>query len=436
MGRGATQVLPLAALIAGAGVILALALSEPSETHELIIAAPTADWMRAGLDVRIAGQIVGTVTSAAPTPTGTARVTIALENRAWPLPAGTTASFRSPGTIAATNQYVELTAPRPNGHWLPNRAVISGQDVEPTVQLDQLFDTFTASTRASTKTLLDDAGAALPLARTGLAASLARAPAALTQAADLFEQLGEDPAAMDTLLRSGAGVVHAIQSSNPGIAQLIDGAAGTLQAVSSRTTSLRATLNALPPTLTRVRTTLGRADNTLLSANGLLQALRPGIAQVREIAHPLDSLLGTITQVAPSAEATLMDVRLAVPDLNPTLAQLTSLMPTIKQISTLGATEAACIRPYAPELAGFAGTWTGFIQRSDGTDKYARVNAGIYPYLDSNNPIDSAQVARRLPYLHYVFPAPPGEVAGQPRFNPSCGVGPDALNANNDPEAP
>lgn len=110
-------------------------------------------------------------------------------------------------------------------------------------------------------------------------------------------------------------------------------------------------------------------------------------------------------------------------------------MPTVRTIGSLGTKELSCIRPYAPELAGFATTWVGFIQRSDGTDKYARINAGAYPYLDSQNPINSATVAKLLPHLHYVFPAPPGEIMGQPGFNSTCGVGTDSLNAAADPEA-
>ena len=50
-------------------------------------------------------------------------------------------------------------------------------------------------------------------------------------------------------------------------------------------------------------------------------------------------------------------------------------------------------------------------------------------------PLTDAQVVKLFPALHYVFPAPPGEVAGQPWFNSSCGVGPSSLNAAANPES-
>jgi hypothetical protein len=159
------------------------------------------------------------------------------------------------------------------------------------------------------------------------------------------------------------------------------------------------------------------------------------VQRVTALAPQLDRLLRTLVQVGPSADATLTDLRGAVPDLNPLLSKAESLMPELEQIGRLGASELNCIRPYAPEAAGLASTWDGFLQYSDGHDKYARVSGGVYPYPLSETPLTDEDVVKLFPALHYVFPAPPGEVAGQPWFNSACGVGPDSLNAADDPEA-
>jgi hypothetical protein len=167
----------------------------------------------------------------------------------------------------------------------------------------------------------------------------------------------------------------------------------------------------------------------------VLERVSPGVQRVIVLAPNLDRLLRTVVQVGPSADQTLMSLHAAVPDLYPLLSKARSLMPQFAQIGRLGATELNCIRPYAPEAAGLASTWDGFIQYSDGHDKYARVSGGIYPYPLSEMPLTDAEVVRLFPALHYVFPAPPGEVAGQPWFNAACGVGPDSLDAAEDPEA-
>jgi hypothetical protein len=141
-------------------------------------------------------------------------------------------------------------------------------------------------------------------------------------------------------------------------------------------------------------------------------------------------------RVGPDAYSTLASLRRAAPDVNPLLDRATQLMPQLASIGGQGATELACIRPYAPEAAGLASTWTSFLQYSDHHDKYARVNGGAYPYPSSETPLSSAAVVQLVPSLKYVFPAPPGEVAGQPWFIPSCGVGPSSLDATQDPEKP
>jgi ABC-type transporter Mla subunit MlaD len=390
-----------------------------------------------GLQVRAAGRVVGTVTSAEPTKTGAARVGLHItDSRLWPLPTGTIAQFRWAGTIAFTNRYVELVVPRPNGGWIRDGGVISGQDVVSSVELDQLTNLFDTRGRRDLKTLLDSGGPALANAQRGLTDTLATAPAALQQAQAALQELGADPGALNTLVSSADRVVHAAQSSNPGVSQLVSGAATTFGALATQADALGRLLAEMPGTLDTTDGALHHADSALRTANTLLQTLSPGVDRVRQLASPLNDLLSTVVGVGPDAMSTLTSVHNAVPDLNPLLDRASALMPTVESVGRQGARELACIRPYAPEAAGLASTWVGFIQYGDKTDKYARVNGGAYPYLSSETPLSTAQIVKLFPHLRYVFPAPPGEVAGQPWFIPSCGVGPDSLNASKDPEAP
>src|ERR1700757_547056 len=171
-GTRLPRVAAFTALAIAAIALIVVLTSATDRRHQLTILSPTATWMRPGLDVRIAGQVVGQVTAARPTRSGTAEVTIEIDNQAWPLPQGTTATFRWPGTIAFTNRYVQLTVPKPNGHWLSDGGVIAGADVDPSVELDQVFDTFDPTTRGNLKRLLDEGGSALKAARPGLTGSL------------------------------------------------------------------------------------------------------------------------------------------------------------------------------------------------------------------------------------------------------------------------
>jgi virulence factor Mce-like protein len=430
-------VLGAAALVVATVVVVILIASSGGDGHRVTVLAPSATWIIPGLEVRVAGRPVGSITSADPTRAGTARVGLRIDdNRVWPLPIGTTAQFRWAGTIAFTNRYVELDPAKPSGSWIPDGGVISGKDVVAQVELDQLTNLFTTGTRRDLKSMLDNAGPALAGAQPGLTGTLVRAPAALQHARAVLQDLGGDPGPLDTLVRSTDTVIHAAQSSNPGLGQLVSGAATTLGAFASQSDALGRMLAELPATLSAADGTLHHADSTLQAADRLLVALSPGVSRVRQLAAPLNTLLGTVLAVGPDANATLRSVRRAVPDLNPLLDRARTLLPTAESVGRQGATELSCIRPYAPEAAGLASTWVGFIQYGDKTDKYARVNGGAYPYLASETPLASAQIVKLFPNLKYVFPAPPGQVSGQPWFIPSCGVGPDTLNASKDPEKP
>jgi virulence factor Mce-like protein len=434
--RLTSRLAPAALVVAVVALVVVLS-SGGGTGHRVTVLAPSATWMMPGLEVRVAGRVVGSVTAAAPTKAGTARLELSIDDsRAWPLPAGTKAQIRWAGTIGFTNRYVELDPGKPSRSWVPDGGVISGRDVVPSVELDQLTGLFNAGTRAELKTMLDNAGPALAAAQAGLSGSLDSAPAALQQARAVLQELGAAPGELSTLVSSADSVVHAAQSSNPGVGQLVSGAATTLSATAAQADALGRMLAEMPGTLDSANGTLRHADTTLGSANSLLQALSPGVSQVRRLAAPLNNLLGTVVAVGPDAYYTLASVRRAVPDLNPLLDRARTLMPQIESVGRQGATELACIRPYAPEAAGLASTWVDFLQYGDKTDKYARVNGGAYPYLASETPVTTAQIVKLFPGLKYVFPAPPGQAAGQPWLIPSCGVGPDALDPSKDPEAP
>ena len=437
LARSAARRLAAVALAIVIVAVLVVALTGGgANDRELTILSPTATWMMPGLQVRVAGDVVGHVVSAQPTRTGTARVVAAIDDtKIWPLPVGTTAAYRWAGTIAFTNRYVELKLPpHTGGPTLPDGAVIPARDVTQSVEFDQVFGVFGPQTRTRFKQFLDQGGPAFQRAEPGLEGSLAKAPAALAQARLALQELGSDPAELSGLVASTDAVVHAVQSSNPGIAQLVSGAATTLDATADQAGALGRSLEEMPGALSTAQATLDRADTTLDRADTVLRRLSGGVEGVIGLAPGVNRLLRTVVQVGPSASSTLVNLRAAAPDLDALLTKAQSLMPEFDTIGALGATELNCIRPYAPEAAGLVSTWTGFLQYSDGQDKYARVSGGIYPYPLSETPLTPAEVSKLFPGLHYVFPAPPGEVAGQPWFNSACGVGPDSLVAADDPE--
>jgi phospholipid/cholesterol/gamma-HCH transport system substrate-binding protein len=430
----------LGLLAAVAAVMIAIVHSDGRKGHRVTLVAASADYLSAGSQVRAAGVVVGQVVSAAPTRSGQARLVLEIDDpTAWPIPRATQVQFRWASTIAFTNRYVELDFPSSGargGLVIPAGGTIPADHVTPTVELDQVFSTFDAGTRASLGRLFAEGGPALANAGPGLRAVLDKTPPALIQANRLLGELGADPEALRQLVASADTVVHAIEVSNPGVGQFVTGAAHTFAAVGSQASQLQALLTETPPTLDTARTTLAHAGRTLIAATRLLTGLEPGIEQVRAVAAPLNGTLESLVKIGPDAQRTLSALRAAVPYLNPLLTKATQLMPELGSVGRQAATELNCIRPYSPEIAGFATTWTALGAQNDGLDKYFRANASVYAPPVSATPLTSAQFLKLFPgKLTYAFPRPPGYNWGQPWFNGACGVGPDTLKPADDPMA-
>jgi hypothetical protein len=115
----------------------------------------------------------------------------------------------------------------------------------------------------------------------------------------------------------------------------------------------------------------------------------------------------------------------------------------------------ACIRPYAPELAG------ALIGGNSAHQNYAlidpKLNSQIVKYVgkrradgrveqhglratpmvsvvSAESPVNSAQMST-ISGKTYAYPRPPGLTVGQPQFIPECGITKDALDPTKDPEA-
>jgi hypothetical protein len=107
------------------------------------------------------------------------------------------------------------------------------------------------------------------------------------------------------------------------------------------------------------------------------------------------------------------------------------LRPLAEQLAPM----LACMRPYTPELAGFISNWTSFLKNYDGVGHYARMRILAGPTsLTSTPEIATDAFLAAAGGTKYAMPRPPGLNAGQPRFLPQCGAGPESLDPSKDPE--
>ena len=425
----------LAVLAAVVAVVIATS-SGGSSGHKVTVVVADAVNVVPGQYIKAAGVNVGAVDSIEAVDGGrAAKLTLRIDDKAWPLPQGSKLQLRWGGTVSFVNRYISLTRGPSTNPPVATNGVLPAADFSTPVEFDSFVGTFDRKTRADLGAFLTNAGIALHSASPNLRRAIEAAPAALTQTAAVLGDLDDNEATLSTLVNSGAQVVDAVHRADPGIQPLLTGAATTFAALASRAQQLQATLQTAPSAFAQTRTTLAAAEPTLNLAQSVTARVAPGVTELRRIAAPLDTLLTTLRSVGPDAITALSAARSAAPSLNPLLVKATAVMPTLGSIGSQGTTSLQCVRPYTPDIIAFTSDWGDFISGVDGKDHYFRAQVQtLVPATYNAQTYNSAQMKKVFPWISYAYPPPPGYAAGQPWFLPQCNEGPSTLNPAADPE--
>ncbi|MHB8691283.1 MAG: MlaD family protein [Solirubrobacteraceae bacterium] len=424
------------AAVLAAVVVLIVALSSGS-SHTLYAGFNSAIQMTPGQQLRMAGRPVGQISSIRlDKSTGTAVVGLRIDDSSvWPLPKGSYAVARWGSTTAYLGRYTELI-PGPKGNPpLPEGGILTPQQDATAFELDQAYNIFRGRTAGDTATLLNRLGQTFGTKGPALASGLAAAPYGLNQAADLMSSLSANNYDLRTLVTVGDSTLTALAQRGTQLSDLVTHAAGTFNTFAQHTTAEQQALDQAPRTFNQARSTFARLDTSLTGLNTLVNDLRPGAPELARLAGTAAATLTTLNTVAPQATATLLDGISAAPRLTRLFNAGTSLMPAASQALGNFAPMLGCIRPYAPDIAGFLTTWSGMTSHYDAGGHYARAfELTVIPALYPGTTLNSAQAISLSPGLTYAFPRPPGMNDGHPYFIPQCGVTPAALNPAADPE--
>jgi ABC-type transporter Mla subunit MlaD len=414
--------------------LVVLVMSGGGYSHYVQLNVSEATGVIPGERVVSGGATVGEITSALVTPRYGARLVLGIDDSAWPIATDSVLTLRMGGTIKYTDRFIQLT----RGHGsrvFANNAYIPARQLSVPVEYDQLFNIFDAPTRAGLRTFMDNGGQALHAAQTPFRAALADGAPAVIQADAVFRDLAGNQRALSTLVGASDQLVRAIDSSNPGLSQLLSGASNTFTAVGSQSRSLQTALQAAPMAFYHAGHALGHASATLGHLSVLARRLDPGVLQLRSLAAPLDAALTTVIAVEPDAVRTLDTIRTASPSLVSLLSVArTTLMPRLQSIGKQLARQVDCVRPYTPDIAGLLTAWTGFWGDGDYRDKVLRGELGA-DVMPGDVPLSSAQLGAVLPTLKIDYPQVPGMGVNQPWFQPQCGMTPNNLQLSHDSEA-
>lgn len=426
------RTVPLLILVLAAAGALIAGRTSDGDVHELRARFAAALDIAPGQEVRLAGSRVGKVTRVE-VAGGGALVTMDVSDRVWPLPASTRAALRWGSTTAYLGRFVQLAVSDAGGGHLEERDVIPASATASPVEFDQVYTILDRRTRPRLRRVLAHLADTFEGRAHELGRGVERAPRALGAASTVLDELGRDRAALGTLVRSGAHATAAIAREDPALRDLVSGAAATFDEFAARSAPIEEALRRAPGTLARARSALARTSRSVPPLRALLTDLGPGVDQLARLAPALDAATRRLGRVAPTATTALEATSAHAAGITDLLASTPDFLRDSARAMTSAAPMLACVRPYGPEIAGFAATWAGYTANYDANGHYARALPPVQP-VPNGTPQDAAETLAANPQLGYASPRPPGQNVGQPWFQPQCGAGEDALDVSKDPQ--
>jgi virulence factor Mce-like protein len=310
-----------------------------------------------GADVRIAGKLVGQ-TQDARLIDGVPTVNLQLESSVGRLPVDTTFRIRLRGLLGA--EYVEVI-PGQSRQTLRNGAVVPERQTSATTQLFDVLDALQKGPRLGLGEMIRGLGDGLAGRGAQLNATLAATPALVANLHTALTPLLAQNGSVSRLISGSESLFAALAPVSAQMAAGTSAGARAIAPFADQATSVQATLEVAPSSLTGVRGSLSQLGPVLASAQRFANATTRFAAHAPAALQSLTALLRGAPPVLPSARAALAAARSAVPPVLTLAHTLGPVLPeTDRVLETLRA-PAALLGGYGCYLAGFAAGWRSFL---------------------------------------------------------------------------
>jgi phospholipid/cholesterol/gamma-HCH transport system substrate-binding protein len=351
------------------------------EGYRFEVAFPEAATLAQEADVRISGVNVGKVKTKRLDEGGARTIAeLELDDAYAPIPKDTRAILRQKTLLGET--YVELSTGNKgagsdgpgmleDGERLPN------SQVEPTVELDEIFDAFDEPTRRAFQQWMRELGKASDgQAAEDLNDAFGNLQPFAVDGARLLSVLDEQEVAVQQLIRNTGRVFAAINDREGALRQLIVNSNNTFEATASRDRELAETIEIFPVFLDESKATLARLERFSRDTRPLVNDLKapaddlgPTVRDLGDLAPDLENLFRDLPPLiaasrrsVPSMERVLREAEPVFESLHPFFQELN---PILSYFNFHQSTIAGFISNAAPDLSG-----------DFGGDRY-QVNVGI-----------------------------------------------------------
>jgi phospholipid/cholesterol/gamma-HCH transport system substrate-binding protein len=254
--------------------------ANPFASHFTVYADfPSANGIKPGSFVRIAGINVGTVTGIEPAPghPRESRVAMQVSNEGLPIHVDATVKIR-PRTFLEGNFFVDLMPGTPGSRPAPSGYTFPAPQAAVPVQLDQVLTSLQAGTRHNLQVLLAVYGGAVKQAGSAYNASIPYWTPAYKYTGEVtHDLLGTQHNDLANLVANGATVAQSLNTHPQNLENLITDFNTTANAFARVNASLSAAVAELPRTLAAAQPALTALNNSFPPLERLSGALIPGV---------------------------------------------------------------------------------------------------------------------------------------------------------------
>jgi phospholipid/cholesterol/gamma-HCH transport system substrate-binding protein len=346
------------------------------EGYRIEVAFPEAATLAQEADVRISGVNVGKVKTKRLDEGG--RRTIAeleLEEAFAPIPRDTQAILRQKTLLGET--YVELSTGNKSAGILEDGDRLENAQVQPTVELDEIFGAFDEPTRKAFQQWVKGLSKASDgRADEDLNDAFGNFAPFATDGARLLRVLDEQETAVQELFRNTGRVFAAINEREGALRELIVNSNNTFEAIASRDEALAETFAIFPVFLDESKATLARLEGFSRETRPLVNDLKapaddlgPTVRDLGDLAPDLENLFRDLPYLIRASRRSVPEMERVLQEAEPLFEELhpffQELNPILSYFNFHQATLAGFISNAAPDLSG-----------QFGGDRY-QVNVGI-----------------------------------------------------------
>ena len=396
--------LALALVVVLACAVTTVLVLQRKSGYTIQIAMPNALGVVAGTPVQIQGRDVGQVSSVR-AQGDQAIVSASVDNDLGPLHSGTQATIETRSLLG--ERYVQLLPGPAANPPLPDDALIAAGSSQ--VVVEDLLEALDPATRSHLTSTIKQLDAALaPPNAQNLNRTFSTAGPAVQALGGVLNAVGDDGAAIRTLLTNLHGVTQVLADRKGDLSATVQGLDHVSGSVATQQKQLSSGLQELPPTIDALQGVLDRFPTATDQLVPLLDDLRPAADRLPGVASNLAPVLQNLRPTLGLLRPTLSaadDLLGSTPNF---IDQANTLVPALRTTVDRVSPAVSFLRPYTPEVIGFAQNWGNLFSTFDSQGHFAHplVVTGKTA-LDNNPPLT-------IPGENVSTTRAPGANAGQP----------------------